>query len=62
VNLQGIVDAGHTAQISLQLPPGFTFTSDSGVFLTQVPEPNTALLLTTSLLGLATTRWRRLGF
>jgi hypothetical protein len=59
MNLNGIADAGHTAQISLQLPPGFTFTSDSGVFLTQVPEPNTAWLLTSGLLAIATTRRRR---
>lgn len=59
-NLQGIADAGHTAQISLQLPPGFAFTSDSGVFLTEVPEPNTALLLASGLLGAAGIRRQRI--
>ena len=58
-DLHGLADAGHTAQISLQLPPGFTFTSDSGVFLTQVPEPSTVLLLTSGLLAIAATRRRR---
>jgi hypothetical protein len=47
--LQGSADFAHTAQISLQLPAGFTFTSDSGVFLTQVPEPGEDLLLLLSL-------------
>lgn len=31
----GTFDLSHTVRISLQMPPGVTFTSDSGVFLTQ---------------------------
>src|SRR6516162_9161787 len=33
------VDFGHTAQLGLELPVGFLFRSESGVFLTQAP-PN----------------------
>ena len=51
-------DFSHTAQLSLILPAGFTFTSDSGVLLSNaptpsVPEPSTLPLLVTGLLGLA---------
>jgi hypothetical protein len=41
-------DFSHTAMISLSLPQGVSYTSDSGVFLTQsgaaVPEPSTVWL------------------
>ena len=53
-----------TGAISLVLPTGVTYTSDSGVFLTQpasepqsAPEPGSLLLLTTSL-GLVAMRRR----
>ena len=37
----GIADLSHTATMSLSLPAGLTYTSDSGVFLiTSVPEPS----------------------
>ena len=53
----GIADFSHTAQLSLILPAGFTFTSDSGVFLSDintgpgqtVPEPPTYAMLLTGL-------------
>jgi hypothetical protein len=55
-------DFGHTAQLSLDLPPGVTFTSTSGVFLTAlaapVPEAETAWLLLAGILPLAARlRW-----
>jgi hypothetical protein len=53
----GIADFSHTAQLSLILPAGFTFTSDSGVFLSDintgpgqtVPEPPTYAMLLAGL-------------
>lgn len=52
--LLGTADYAHTAQLSIQLPPGFTFTSGSGVLLTQVPEPpeDPLLAMAFGLLGL----------
>lgn len=50
--------------ITITIPPGFTFTSASGVFLTKtkvvapVPEPGTLTLMTTGLLGPALLRRR----
>ena len=45
----GTADFANTAVYSVLLPAGFTFSSDSGVFLTQrtssAPEPSTLLLL-----------------
>lgn len=44
----GECDYSHTGAIGLQLPEGVTYTSNSGVFLTEpenAPEPGTALLL-----------------
>lgn len=47
-----VLDLGHTAHLRLELPDGTSFTSQSGVLLTQaatpVPEPSSAVL---SLLG-----------
>jgi hypothetical protein len=56
-NQSGDADFSHTAQLSLLLPAGFTFTSDSGVFLSDintgsgqtVPEPPTYAILLTGL-------------
>lgn len=49
----GEADISHTALISVKLPPGWTFTSDSGVFLSEspllIPEPVPAILM---MLGL----------
>ncbi len=56
---QGSLDFGNTAKIALQLPPGVTFTSESGVFLS-APEPAGTALGVTSLLTLVALRQRRL--
>jgi hypothetical protein len=56
---QGSVEFLHTATIALDLPPGVTFTSESGVFLT-APEPASTTLGVASLLALACLRQRRL--
>ncbi|MGA9866254.1 MAG: PEP-CTERM sorting domain-containing protein [Acetobacteraceae bacterium] len=56
----GVADFGHTASLGLTLPDGLTYTSDSGVFLSErpsaVPEPTTFGLLAAAigLLGAAT--------
>jgi hypothetical protein len=51
-------DALDPGQISIQLPTGFTFTSDSGELLV-APEPASFLLLTPILAGLMSLRRRR---
>lgn len=54
-----VLDLGHTAQLSIELAEGLTFTSESGVLLTQppaVPEPASALLCLAGLAGLAARR------
>ena len=58
----GLVD--YTDPITLTLPPGVTFTSESGVFLTQqeaspVPEPSSALLLGIGMAGIVGLRQTR---
>lgn len=59
----GVFDLSHTAAISLDLPEGLSFTSDSGVFLSAtspqpVPEPTTLALLCFGLTGLGFIRAR----
>lgn len=47
-NIGAVCSFQNTGQISLILPPGTTYTSDSGVFLTQsssAPEPGSLLLI-----------------
>jgi hypothetical protein len=56
-------DYAHTAGISLNLPRGVSFSSGSGVFLTQLPpsaapEPATLPLIGAALLALAARRYR----
>jgi hypothetical protein len=57
---RGLLDLGHTAHLRIELPEGTTFTSQSGVLLTQaampVPEPSSAML---TLLGTAVFLVRR---
>jgi hypothetical protein len=62
----GIADLGSTARLSLLLPEGLSYTSDSGIFLseagtpsTSVPEPSSLALLGIALAGLAAGRARR---
>jgi hypothetical protein len=63
----GFVDVSHTASLGLTLPAGLSFTSDSGMFLTQspsevpssIPEPGTVVLLSTGLVGLLGCGWRQ---
>jgi len=61
----GTIDFGNTATISFDLPTGVTFTSQSGVFLTQsptadpIPEPSTILLFGTGIAGLGAWRYRK---
>lgn len=53
-------DFSNTAIVQVFLPEGATFTSDSGVFLTQttpIPLPGAVWLLGSGLLGLA--GWRK---
>jgi hypothetical protein len=52
----GVVDFGNSAQLELILPAGVTFSSASGQFLQNVPEPAVTPL---ALLGLAALFARR---
>lgn len=49
----GIADFSHTASLAIDLPPGYSFTSASGVFLSAVPELPPAALLLAGLAGMA---------
>ncbi|EHR71223.1 PEP-CTERM putative exosortase interaction domain-containing protein [Burkholderiales bacterium JOSHI_001] len=57
----GAVDASNTASISYALPAGYTLTSQSGLFLSAVPEPSTTML---AMFGGAVVwvGWRRRSF
>jgi hypothetical protein len=54
----GQVDASQTARLSYTLPAGYTLGSQSGVFLSAVPEPQTWALWAAGLLALAGRRPR----
>jgi hypothetical protein len=45
------IDALHTAALSISVPVGVTYQSNSGVFLTQVDEPSVVHLLSSCALG-----------
>ena len=60
----GLANFADTAQLSIDLPAGFTFTSNSGVLLTQAPqstpEPATWVLLMSAGFAIGCTSvWRR---
>jgi hypothetical protein len=55
----GFIDFSNTAAIHLKLPDGVTYTSQSGVFLTNpVPEPSTFALAASGVLSLVCVSWR----
>ncbi|MBK6864284.1 MAG: PEP-CTERM sorting domain-containing protein [Ideonella sp.] len=55
----GPADFSNTATVTLSLPDGSSFVSESGVFLSAVPEPASAGLLAVGLALLAGLRRRR---
>jgi len=52
-------DFSHTALYGLDLPAGVSYTSDSGVFLSAVPEPCTLILLIASCAGFGMLKRKR---
>jgi hypothetical protein len=56
VDLVFDVDLGNSAHLSSILPAGVPWTSESGVFLSAVPEPGTCALLAAGMLCLGTVR------
>jgi hypothetical protein len=48
-NAGGTADFSNTATMMFELPPGLSFTSASGVFLSPIPEPMTAALFALGL-------------
>ena len=46
------VDLSNAATMAVSTSPGMTCTSETGVFLTEVPEPATAVQLATGVLAL----------
>jgi hypothetical protein len=55
----GPMDFSNTASVTLTMPDGATFVSESGVFLSAVPEPASALLLALGLVALPLLRRKR---
>jgi hypothetical protein len=56
-------DGSHTATLSVVVPAGVTWESDSGVFLTQMPEPSALELMLAGVPGVfAAARLRRPGW
>ena len=58
-NVGGQAKFGDTAFLSIDLPAGLAFTSESGVLLTAVPEPETWALMIAGLLALGYHAQRR---
>ena len=58
LSASGPADFGNSALISLVLPDGATYASDSGVFLTPIAEPASASLLALGLAGMIALRKR----
>jgi hypothetical protein len=63
-NVGAVCNFGDPLQVSLDLPQGVTFTSDSGVFLSgtspsAVPEPWTWGFMVVCLLALGLASWRK---
>lgn len=62
IQMTGLSNYTFNDPITITLPPGVTYTSQSGEFLTEatsVPEPSAAILILTGLAGLGFARRRR---
>jgi hypothetical protein len=55
----GAFDLSNTGRLRLVLPPGASFSSESGVFLAAVPEPATVWMMALGGLAMAVMAWRR---